>query len=606
VKVGCKYTKENVFRFTLWAPFLSRVDLKVVKPREGVFPMERDDSGYWRAEVEGLEAGADYLLILDGGAERPDPASHFQPHGVHGPSRTVDQSLFRWSDSGWEGFPLSKAIMYELHVGTFTQGGTFDDVIPVLDELKGIGINAVEIMPVAQFPGKRNWGYDGAYLYAPQDSYGGPEGLKRLVNECHKRGMAVVLDVVYNHLGPEGNYLGEFGPYFTDRYRAPWGRAVNFDGPWSNEVRNFFIENALHWFENYHIDALRLDAVHGIFDFTARPFLLDLTERVDKFSEERGREFHLIVESDLNNPVVVRERKSWGWGFHGQWLDDFHHSVHTLLTGEDKGYYIDFGRGEDLVKSLREGFVFTGQYSRYRKRNHGSSSEEIPAKKFVVFCQNHDQVGNRLLGERLSSLVDFESLKLAAGVTILSPFIPLLFMGEEYGEQAPFLYFTSHTDPELAEAVRKGRAEELRAFEWRRELPDPQSEETFIRSRIDRTGTGERNRALKGFYTELIRLRKTNHVLSTLDKRTLHVYCMEEEKVVVMRRWREESQALCVFNFNTSDVRTNIAVPGGAWRKALDSMEIRWAGHGEVIPGELSPGQEINIGARSVALFVKE
>src|SRR4030066_1209493 len=319
-------------------------------------------------------------------------------------------------------------IMYEIHVGTFTPEGTFDAVILRLDELSVLGINTIELMPVAQFPGERNWGYDGTYPFAVQNSYGGPEGLKILINECHKKGMAVILDVVYNHFGPEGNYLWDYGPYFTDRYKTPWGQAINYDDLYSNEVRNFFIENALHWFKNYHFDALRLDAIHGIFDFSAKAFLQELAEKVEEFSSSEGKKYYLIAESDLNDSRVIRPGNMGGYGIDAQWCDDFHHAVHTLLVHENKGYYVDFGETEHLVKSFREGFVYSGQYSEYRKRNHGNSSRDCPAEQFIVFTQNHDQVGNRMFGERLSNLVSFESLKLAAGAVLLSPYIPLLFM----------------------------------------------------------------------------------------------------------------------------------------------------------------------------------
>jgi maltooligosyltrehalose trehalohydrolase len=359
-------------------------------------------------------------------------------------------------------------------VGTFTPEGTFEAIIPHLDELRELGITAVELMPVAQFPGTRNWGYDGVYPFAVQNSYGGPEGLKRLVNACHGRGIAVVLDVVYNHLGPEGNYLWDFGPYFTDRYKTPWGSAINFDGPHSDPVRRLFIENALYWVTEFRMDGLRIDAVHGILDFSAYPFLEELASAVHEKAERLNRRVYVIAESDLNDTRVIRSRELGGYGLDAQWNDDFHHALHTLLTEDQTGYYQDFGRLGDLVKAFREGFVCSGQYSSYRRRRHGNSSRDIPAGCFVVFAQNHDQVGNRMRGERLSQLVCRERMKLAAGVVFLSPFIPLLFMGEEYGETAPFPYFISHSDADLVEAVRRGRREEFAAFGWSQEPPDPQ------------------------------------------------------------------------------------------------------------------------------------
>src|SRR4029077_1030537 len=365
---------------------------------------------------------------------------------------------------------------YELHTGTFTEEGTFESAISRLESLADLGVTAVELMPVAQFPGTRNWGYDGVFPYAVQNSSGGPRGLQKFVNAAHGIGLSVILDVVYNHLGPEGNFAGEFGPYFTDRYRTPWGRAVNFDGHGSDPVRAFFIQNAIYWLKEFHIDALRLDAVHGIFDFSAHHFLAELKESVEALAQRSRRKLFVIAESDLNDARLLHALDRGGYGLDVQWSDDFHHALHTLLTHEFTGYYSDFGSIDDLCEVLRDGWLYSGQYSRFRRRRHGNSAAGIQQSRFVVFSQNHDQVGNRAQGERLIQLVDFESIKLAAGVTLLSPFVPLLFMGEEYGETHPFLYSTSHFSPELNEAVRKGRREEFAAFGWGDDLPDPDDE----------------------------------------------------------------------------------------------------------------------------------
>src|SRR5215210_1614096 len=499
-------------RFRVWAPAAERVEVEIRGKRPRLLPLEPSGEGYFSIEAEGVGPGDLYLIRLDGKQGRPDPASRFQPEGVHGPSMVVDRS-FAWTDADWRGLPLPAFIFYELHVGTFTPEGTFDAVIPHLDRLRDLGVTAIEIMPVAQFPGTRNWGYDGVALYAVQNSYGGPAGLKRLVSACHARGIAVVLDVVYNHLGPEGNYLGEFGPYFTARYKTPWGLALNFDGPDSDPVRNYFIENALHWVAEYHIDGLRLDAVHAIADVSERPFLQELGAAL----HEHGA--FAIAESDLNTLHFLRPREQGGCGLDAQWTDDFHHSLHTLLTGERTGYYQDFGSLDQMAKAMAGGFVYTGQPSPYRRRRHGVPAEEIEAARHVVCIQNHDQTGNRMLGERIASLVDFESLKLAAGALLLSPFVPLLFMGEEWGETAPFLYFVDHSGPDLIEAVRAGRKEEFAAFGWREEPPDPQSEETFERCRLVQCQhESGRHAALHGFYKELIRLRKSVPALAHLSK----------------------------------------------------------------------------------------
>jgi maltooligosyltrehalose trehalohydrolase len=603
MKIGAYFNDKGKCEFVVWAPFLSRVDLKIVSPWKEVLPMGRDASGYWRVAVKHIPEEVRYYYRLEAERDRPDPVSHFQPEGVHGPSQTVNHSLFRWTDDAWRGIPLSGMIIYELHTGTFTPEGTFDAVIGRLSQLRALGINAIDIMPVSQFPGERNWGYDGAYPFAVQNSYGGPDGLKRLVDACHRSGMAVILDVVYNHLGPEGNYLWDYGPYFTDRYKTPWGMAVNFDGAYSNEVRNFFLENAFHWFREYHIDALRLDAVHGITDFSARPFLQELAEAVRDFSHQ-GRQVYLIAESDLNDSKVVRPEKEGGYGIHAQWSDDFHHSLHTLLTGEKEGYYMDFGRTDHMAKALKKGFVYTGEYSEYRRRNHGNSAADLPANQFVVFSQNHDQTGNRMFGERLSALVSFESLKLAAGVVFLSPYIPLLFMGEEYGEESPFLYFVSHSDPDLVESVRKGRREEFKAFLWKGEPPDPQSVGTYQKSKIQ---WGKRktakHRILLEFYKYLIRLRRELPVVADLDRKRLRAEGRENDGIILLTRWKDEHRTLCVFNFHKNESTIAINATRNGWKKILDSSEKKWKGPGTLAPAEISGKRTIALRGRSVVLY---
>ena len=439
-KLGSNPGNEGVCEFRVWAPLLDTVDVHVVEPVDRLLNLSKDTFGYHSGLFHDVELGSLYFYRLGGATERPDPASSYQPQGVHGPSQVIDPS-FQWTDNSWTGTTLSNYIIYELHVGTYTPEGSFDAVIQHLERLRDLGVTAIELMPVAQFPGARNWGYDGAYPYAVQNSYGGPLGLKRLVDRCHASGLAVVLDVVYNHLGPEGNYLAEYGPYFTDRYKSPWGQAINFDGPYSDDVRLFFLSNALRWVTEFHVDALRIDAIHGIFDFSARHFLEELSETIYSRANELGRKIYFIAESDLNDSRVVRAPELGGYGLSAQWNDDFHHAIHSILTRESEGYYQDFGRVEHLAKAFREGFVYSGQRSRYRKRRHGNSSCSIPSRCFVVFSQNHDQVGNRPFGDRVTSLLGFEALKLAAGLVLLSPFIPLLFMGEEYGETAAFPLF---------------------------------------------------------------------------------------------------------------------------------------------------------------------
>jgi maltooligosyltrehalose trehalohydrolase len=603
--IGANLKDEGVCEFIVWAPLLENISLKIVSPHERLIPMTGSDRGYWNVTVEDILPGMRYVYNLEGERERPDPASFFQPRGVHESSQVIDHKAFQWDDSDWRGLALSKMIIYELHVGTFTSDGTFDAAIARLADLKEIGINTIEIMPVAQFPGDRNWGYDGVYPFAVQNSYGGPDGLKGFVNECHCRGMAVILDVVYNHLGPEGNYLWDYGPYFTDNYKTPWGQAINFDGPYSNEIRRYFIENALYWFEYYHIDALRLDAIHGIYDTSARHFLLELAERVREYSEQKGNKYYLIAESDLNNSSVAKSVSCGGYGVDSLWCDDFHHSVHTLLTGESRGYYADFGRTEHLVKSLREGFVYSGQFSGFRNKNHGNSSEDLAADQFIVFSQNHDQVGNRMLGERLSRLVSFESQKLAAGIVLLSPYVPLLFMGEEYGETAPFLYFVSHSDPQLIEGIREGRKREFESFSWGKEPLDPQGREIFMKSKLrwEKRNAGSHMHLLS-LYRELIRLRQDMPPLACLDKNCCETW--SEKNIIFLRRWKNNHHALALFNFDKGDITCSSAHHEMRWEKVLDSSDRKWDGPGTLLPENIYNEQELTIRAESFALYIKE
>jgi maltooligosyltrehalose trehalohydrolase len=606
--VGAAYLGEGRCRFRVWAPLAQKVEVHVVGPRERLVPLARHTRGYHQAIVEGVEAGALYFYRLDEARERPDPASRFQPQDVHGPSQVVNPH-FSWDEGNWWGLPWRDYLLYELHVGTFTDEGTFDTVIPYLQDLRTLGVTAIELMPVAQFPGSRNWGYDGVYPFAVQNSYGGPEGLKRLVNACHRQGLAVVLDVVYNHLGPEGNYLQDFGPYFTDRYKTPWGAAFNFDGPYSDEVRRFFIDNALYWVTEFHIDALRLDAIHAIVDHSAQPFLEELGIALHARAEQLNRRVYAIAESALNDSRIIRPRALGGFGLDAQWSDDFHHALRVLLTGDRAGYYQDFGQLQQLVKAYREGFVYAGEYSPYRRRRHGNSSLTIPAQQFVVFAQNHDQVGNRMLGERLSSVVSFEGLKLAAGAVLLSPFIPLLFMGEEYGETAPFAYFISHLDAQLVEAVRQGRREEFAAFAWQGEPPDPQAERTFLCAKLNHRLRQEgHHHVLCEFYRELIRLRKTLPALARLNKQDMDVHGVQKDNVVCIRRWSEEQEVLLVLHFGQTPAAVTMPVPAGRWQKWSDSADQRWHGPGSPLAGAFGSDGEasLTLPPEACALFVRE
>jgi maltooligosyltrehalose trehalohydrolase len=518
----------------VWAPQARRVDAEL---RDRRVPLRRADGGWWAGETP-LAPGTDYRLSVDGHPALPDPRSPHQPEGVHGPSRTVDHRAHAWGDGGWRGAELAGAVIYELHVGTFTPEGTFDAAATRLGHLVDLGVTAVEIMPVAEFPGDRGWGYDGVDLFAPHHAYGGPEGLRRLVDACHAHGLAAVLDVVYNHLGPDGNYLGAFGPYFTDRYRTPWGEAVNLDGRQSDEVRAFFVDNALMWLRDYHFDGLRLDAVHAIVDTSAVHILEELDRRVRALEAELGRTLWLIAESDLNDPRLVRDPERGGYGLDAQWSDDLHHALHAALTGERTGYYADYGRLEDVARALRRAYVFDGRYSVYRERRHGRPIGDLGGSRFVVCLQNHDQVGNRAAGERSSALMSTGLLRVGAALVLTSPFVPMLFQGEEWGASTPFLYFTDHRDPMLARAVSQGRKDEFAAFGWDRSaVPDPQDQSSFIRSRLDWAEPGrEPHAGLLAWHRALIDLRRRLPALRDGDLGAVSVRFDEERRWLVMER----------------------------------------------------------------------
>lgn len=607
MQVGANYVDGDRCEFRVWAPYPDEVALKIHAPEASVHSMEKDERGYWHVTLDGVIPETRYSFLLNGDKERPDPASHFQPDGVHEASAVIDHDDFPWTDNDWQNIPLKEMVLYEIHVGAFTPEGTFEAVIPRLDDLKDLGVNVIELMPVAQFPGSRNWGYDGVYPYAVQNSYGGPGQLKQLVNACHEKRIAVVLDVVYNHLGPEGNYLWDYGPYFTSKYQTPWGEAVNFDDAHSDEVRNYFIENAFHWFAHYHLDGLRLDAVHAIYDMSARPFLQELAEQVKDFSATTGKKVYLMPESDLNDTRIIRPRHLGGFGLDSQWSDDFHHSVHTLLTGEDDGYYKDFGRIEDLAAALRNGFVYDWRYSRHRKRHHGSWSGDRPAEQFIVCTQNHDQVGNRMNGERLSALISLEAQKLAAGILLLSPNIPLLFMGQEYGEPNPFLYFVSHSDEDLIDAVREGRKAEFESFQWEGEPPDPQAENTFRRSELRWALRQEKpHQILYAFYKKLLELRRSLPALNHLEKDQMKVSVLADHAGLTLHRWHEDSAVLVFCNFEQQDVATEISFPPGRWEKLLDSAASIWKGNGEQTPQLVDASCELTIPECSFSLYQKE
>jgi maltooligosyltrehalose trehalohydrolase len=576
--VGASVLADGSARFTLWAPLHEEVVLLLDYASGGeskrrLIPMKKDADGYFEVEVTDCAVGSRYLYRLNGGAERPDPASRWQPDGVHA-SSAVAAHDFTWSDESWRGISLRDYRIYELHVGTFTPEGTFDSAIAQLDRLSELGITAIELMPVAQFPGPRNWGYDGVYPFAVQTTYGGADGLRRLVDACHRRGLAVILDVVYNHLGPEGNYLGEFAPYFTDRYKTPWGLALNFDGAHSDGVRNYFLSNAVQWIDDFHFDGLRLDAVHAIVDVSAKPFLQELAEVVHQRAAELQREVVLIAESDLNDPRLIRAPELGGIGLDAQWADDLHHALHAVLTGESSGYYADYGSVADVGRVMKNGYLFTGQYSRHRQRRFGAPPTGIDGSRFVVCVQNHDQVGNRMAGDRLAAAMSIAQQKVALAAVILSPFTPMLFMGEEYGEETPFQYFMSHSDPELVEAVRSGRREEFSAFSWSGEIPDPASEVTFQSSKLRPELSSRERKELHSFVQRLFRLRNEQEALGDQDLSHVDVMAWEKPRVLFMLRGSSAERLCLLFHFDEAATELTLPLPPGRWQLLFSTEEV--------------------------------
>jgi maltooligosyltrehalose trehalohydrolase len=585
--------------FRVWAPSRKKVDTVV---NEKLFPMRADDGGYWSVVLPGISPGARYKFKLDDQHLLPDPASLSQPEDVHGDSAVVDRA-FNWTDHEWRGLALKDMIIYELHVGTFTREGTFKGIISKLDYLTSLGINAIEIMPIAQFPGNRNWGYDGVFPFAAHHGYGGVTGFKKLVDACHAKGIAVILDVVYNHQGPEGNYLGMFGPYFTNKYRTGWGEAINFDDAYSDGVRNFYWQNALMWLDEFHLDGLRLDAVHAIWDNGAKHFMQELSRNVKALERATGKQKVLIAEFDLNNPRYISPFEKGGYGLDGQWIDEFHHALHALMTKEIDGYYEDFGSIHHFAKAIQDSYVYTGQYSQHRKKLFGSGTSENHYGQFVAFLQNHDQVGNRMLGDRISHHLSFEQLKLAAAAYLLSPHVPMLFMGEEYGEKNPFQYFISHTDENLVEAVRKGRMEEFSYFNWSADLPDPQDERTFSACKLSWSYERDQyNNALLKFYKHLIIFRKAQPAMKEVERGSVKVWPTSEQNIIAFEREGANQSLLIVLNFEATAVNFPLG-ENRYYRILIDSSTQAWLGQRDNVTDNTITENALFVNSHSVIVL---
>lgn len=580
--IGVNINKQGTADVCVWAPKAEKISL-IVNGNDTI-ALQAKAYGYWQTADVPLKNGDRYKFVINDKEQFPDTASLSQPDGVHEASEVVNINIFQWTDSEWLNPPLENYIIYELHTGTFSPEGTFEGIEKKLDYLIDLGITAIEIMPVAQFPGNRNWGYDGVYPFAVQNSYGGFSGLQHLVNSCHAKGLSVILDVVYNHLGPEGNYMDSYGNYFTDKYNTPWGMAVNFDDAWCDAVRQYFIENALMWLRDFHIDALRFDAVHAIKDFSATHILKDIRQHVNELMKLTGKQYHLIVECDLNDTRFINPIDTGGYAMDAQWTDEFHHTLRVTAGEKKTGYYADFNGVAHLAKAYKDAYVYDGQYSEERKKTFGIKATDNPGSQFVVFSQNHDQIGNRMLGERTSQLFSFEMQKLLAAAVIVSPYIPLLFMGEEWGETNPFLYFVSHTDTELAEAVRKGRKEEFKHFHIDGEALDPVAEETFQNSKLQWALQNEEpHSTMLQYYKALIALRKAHPALYHLSRINIEVAHDEQDKTIVLHRWWEHQHIVSIMNFSQQQHSIYLPTVFKDWNKIFDSADAIWNGPHESI-----------------------
>lgn len=541
-RLGAHYIPGKGCYTRIWAPYARTIEIEW----EGSAPqgLKTEKNGYYTGLFPDRKPGDCYSYILNG-KKIPDPASRFQPLGVCGPSQLVSQD-YPWTDHEWKGVPFREWVIYEIHTGCFSPGHDFRGIIDDLPRLKALGVTILEIMPVSQFSGDRNWGYDGVFPHAVQNSYGGPHGLKELVNACHEQGLGIVLDVVYNHLGPEGNVLFECGPYVHDKYKTPWGDALNFDGRDSEEVRRYFLQSAWQWLTEYHFDGLRLDAIQMIFDNSPIPFMQELSALKNAAEDYAGRRLALMGETDMNDSRIFDSIRQNGFALDGQWADDLHHAVHAVLTGERDGYYQDYGTLEQLKKIYRDGVAYTGEYSPYRKRRHGRPYDKVDKNRLVVSTQNHDQIGNRLSGDRISTLMDFDRLKLSAACIFLSPFLPFMFMGDEFACTQPFQFFVSHSDENLLEATRKGRALEWQDFNRPGELPDPAALSTFEQSVLKQKNFPENTKPaiMQRFYRDLTGLSKLlrSCAFQTAEYR-------EQESVIILTYDSENSIIVVILRF---------------------------------------------------------
>jgi maltooligosyltrehalose trehalohydrolase len=611
--LGVSWLGDGRAGVTVWAPRAVAVQV-VLDPGDGerTVDLTARARGWFAGDLDGVTPGTRYRFRLhreDGSfVDRADPASRFQPEGLAGPSAIDDWRNFPWSDAGFRARPLHEQVVYELHVGTFTPEGTFDAVGRHLDHLVDLGVTTIELLPVWQFSGGRNWGYDGVLPYAVQNTYGGPDGLRRLVDAAHARGLAVWLDVVYNHIGPEGNHLDDFGPYLTDQRGTPWGQALNTDLEDADAVRRWVIEHGIACVRELHLDGFRLDAVHGIVDTSAVHLLEAFTTAVKAEGARLGKPVHVIAESDLCDPRLVREVAAGGYGLDAQWADDFHHAVHVALTGEQDGYYVDHAGLPDLVPLLRDRYLHAGRYSAHRRRTVGRPARDVPYDRFVVCVQNHDQVGNRMLGERLTALTDRAGLEVAAATLLTTPHVPMLWMGEEYAEPAPFRYFVSHTDEDLVAAVRTGRSQEFAAFAWQGEVPDPQAEETFRASTLDLSlaRDGAEHEAMFTLYRDLIALRRQLPVLHDPAGRDVDAVLVPGAQAIGLYREGPLGAVVVAINADESEIEVVLPHAPGPWAERFSTAARHHGGLDPAgAPQQRDTQLHVPLARRSVRVLVR-
>lgn len=598
-KPGYSYKENKEIEFILWAPTQKKVDLKITFPESALYPMAVDEWGYWKVTLPHIVQGTRYVFVLEDGTVCADPASVSQPDGVFHSSEIIDKT-FGWTDTQWKGLTMKELIIYELHIGTFTQEGTLQALIGKLDYLQELGISAIELMPIAQFSGNHNWGYDGVFSFAVHHSYGTAQDLKALVDKAHGKGIAVLLDVVYNHTGPEGCCFKKITPtYFIDKYKTPWGDALNFEGPYSDGVRNYFIHNALMWLDEYHIDGLRMDAVHAINDTSAMHFVEELNAHVMELEKRSGKKKILIAELDLNDTRFLRSSEKGGYGLDGQWADEFHHALHSILTDDRDGYYEDFGTMQHLENAYRNTFVYNGIYSKHRKKIFGSQPDN-PYHQYVVFSQNHDHIGNRPLGDRLASTLSFEALKLAAAAVLLSPYVPLLFMGEEYAEQNPFLYFVDYKDEDLGKNVSEGRKKEFSCWDLK-EFIDPLLKDTFNKSKLSWAHESPEGSVMLAYYKYLIQFRKNNSVMLATERSDMTVH-PSNGAILAIERFTDNERLLIIMNFGKQK-QSYLNNTISDYRMLLDSSDKEWGGINQIIFGELRKNESAEINPLSVRLY---